>query len=138
VTFCFLRPVRICLFIAVTLAVAVPSPSSAQQVLLIYGGSNHETFLGCLNCSKADQSSVHNTYGSFGSRYSGTSIFNHYSLFGSVYSSEGVCSDYASDPPVIMDQQGHSYGRLTLNAYALGAIKSENVLSWLHNVVCER
>lgn len=88
-----------------------------SRQLLIYGGARHETFLGCLNCSKSDQNSVLNNYGSFGSAYSGTSIFNRYSEHGSLYSATSACNAYASDPPVIVDRNGKFYGRLTLNRY---------------------
>jgi hypothetical protein len=58
-----------------------------------------------------------NAYGSYGSAYSSTSIFNHFSDYGSAYSSYGACNPYAADPPVIVDNAGNYYGRLTLNQY---------------------
>jgi len=112
-------------------------PSKAQDALLLYGGSEHKTFLGCLNCSKTDPNSVHNLYGTYGNAYSGTSIFNHFSEYGSAYSATSACGTYASDPPVVVNQQGQSYGRLTLNLYAPGAVTTRNVVEWLRNVVCE-
>lgn len=120
----------------IVLSVFLALPSKAQDALLLYGGSEHKTFLGCLNCSKPDPKSVHNPYGAYGNAYSGTSIFNHFSEYGSSYSSTSACGNYASDPPVIVNQQGQSYGRLTLNLNAPGAVTAKNVVEWLRDVVC--
>jgi len=84
---------------------------------MIFGGSDHKTYLGCLNCNKYAIDSILNTYGEYGSQYSSSSIFNPYGDFGSLYSSYSVCNPYATDPPVIVDSDGKFYGRLTLNQY---------------------
>jgi len=112
------------------------SGGNGGQQLLIYGGTQHKIFLGCLNCSKGDQSSVLNNYGSFGSAYSGTSIFNRYSEHGSLYSATSACNAYASDPPVIVDRNGKFYGRLTLNKYHSQASRDGNTIAWL-TAVCK-
>lgn len=72
------------------------------QVLLIYGGSNHDVFLGALNTSKYDTESIWNPYGNYGSAYSNLSPFNL----------------YANDPPVIVDYDGNFYGYFIVNKYA--------------------
>jgi hypothetical protein len=105
--------------------------------LMIFGGLDHKTYLGCLNCSEYASDSVFNTYGQNGSRYSSESIWNHYSDYGSAYSSEGACNPYASDPPVIVDSNGKYYGRLTLNAYHPEIGVGANYLNWLKQSVCE-
>jgi hypothetical protein len=84
---------------------------------LLFGGENHKTFLGCLNCSKYSADSISNRYGTYGSPYSSESIFNKYSDYGSKYSEYGICNRYANDPPVIVDQEGKYYGRLTMNKF---------------------
>lgn len=122
--------------IVVTLMMLTPLPGRAQEALLLYGGDGHQAFLGCLNCSKYDSNSVQNQYGTYGSAYSTTSIFNHYSEFGSAYSSMSVCGRYAVDPPVVVDREGRSHGRLTLDSYAPDAIRSENVIRWVQGAVC--
>jgi hypothetical protein len=51
---------RFCL-LAVIIAIGLATSSSAQTpALLLFGGTNHKTFLGCLNCSKYDSASVCN------------------------------------------------------------------------------
>ena len=61
---------------------------SYGQTLYLYGGTNHDVFLGCINCDD----------------YSSSSIWNEY-------------SEYASYPPVIVDSRGNFYGYLTTNEY---------------------
>lgn len=110
------------------------SGSSGQGVvvhkLMVFGGPGHKTYLGCLSCNEYDQESIFNDYGKFGSDYSAQSIHNHFSNFGSAYSSSSACNPYASDPPVIVDEQGRYYGRLTVNTYRSDGPKGE-LATWL-------
>jgi hypothetical protein len=85
--------------------------------LLLFGDSDHKTFLGCLNCSKYDSGSVCNEYGTNGSRYSANSIWNPYAQFGSKYSNDSPWNQYSSSGPVIVDKEGQFYGRFTANKY---------------------
>jgi hypothetical protein len=111
------------------------STTSAHKIM-IFGGEGHKTYLGCLNCSEYATDSVTNSYGTHGSSYGSESIFNHYSEYGSAYSSYGACNSYASDPPVIVDESGTYYGRLTLNTYHSEIASGRNFLSWL-TAVCK-
>ena len=104
---------------------------SPNLKLMIFGGANHGTYLGCLNCSEYAADSVWNKYGSSGSPYSAESIFNHYGQFGSKYSTESACNPYATNPPVIVDGDGKCYGRLTLNRYATGIGIGTEDMGWL-------
>ena len=66
------------------------SASSAPTGLLLFGGQDHKTFLGCLNCNEMSQSSVFNQF-TYGSPY-GQTIFNHYAQFGSEFRSRSLLS----------------------------------------------
>lgn len=113
-----------------------PAPVAAPATgtrLLVFGGPGHRTFLGCLNCSAHDPASVLNTYGEFGSRYGTRSLHNPYGDFGSKYANTSACGRYASDPPVVVDDSGTFYGRLTLNPNA-GPVASPRLLAWLTGV----
>jgi hypothetical protein len=101
----------------VCLSLVVCAQANADVALLLFGGDNHKTFLGCLNCNPYQSESICNAYGSFGSIYSSDSIWNAYGTFGSKYSSQSPWNQYASDPPVIVDSSGNSYGYLTANRY---------------------
>lgn len=105
--------------------------------VMIFGGLDHKTYLGCLNCSQYATDSIFNEYGQHGSRYSSESIWNHYSDYGSAYSSYGACNAYASDPPVIVDGAGRYFGRLTLNTYHAQFGAGANYYNWLKESVCE-
>jgi len=110
-----------------------PAPVSEGKIML-FGGQGHRAYLGCLNCSQYASDSLFNSYGNFGNRYSQTSIFNHYSEFGSPYSSFSACNRYAIDPPVIVDESGRSYGRLTLNLNHPQNVRDVPLLTWLEGL----
>jgi len=105
--------------------------------IMIFGGSGHQTYLGCLSCSQFDAESVFNEYGHYGSVYSAQAIMNPYSQFGSLYSATSACNPYASDPPVIVDEQGTYYGRLTVNHYRRDGPPTAELKDWLAGV-CEQ
>ena len=103
---------------------------------MLFGGEGHRTYLGCLNCSEYAADSVLNQYGTHGSPYSMDSIFNRYGTFGSRYSNSSPCNPYSTDPPVIVDENGNFYGRLTTNAY-LPDRATGNWAAWIAGV-CQR
>lgn len=114
--------------------VSAPVPAASTPAvtkLMIFGGANHTVYLGCLNCSEYAADSVNNAYGTHGSAYSTESVHNHYSEYGSPYSNESACSEYATDPPVIVDQGGRFYGRLTLNHYNAQIGEGVRFVAWL-------
>ena len=88
-----------------------------SQTLYIYGGEDHDVFLGKLNASKYDSKSIWNEYGTYGSEYNTNSIWNEYGTYGSAYSSYSPFNSYASYPPVIVDEEGNFYGYFTVNKY---------------------
>ncbi len=123
--------------VAQGLATVPTAPPAPAHKLMIFGGQGHQTYLGCLNCSKFATDSVFNEFGSYGSPYSVDSIFNSYGEFGSAYSMYSACNAYASDPPVLVDETGSFYGRLTVNRYNPQVLHDETVLQWLEGSVCK-
>ena len=91
--------------------------SFGQKSLHIYGGNNHDVYLGCLNCDSYNTNSIWNEYGTYGSSYNANSIWNDYGIYGSEYSSTSPFNSYASDPPVIVDKDGGFYGYFTVNEF---------------------
>ena len=87
--------------------------------LLIFGGSGHDEFLGCLNCSEYSSDSICNGYGTYGNEYSSSGMFNEYSGFGNEYSSSSPWNEYSSSNavPVLVDRGGNFYGYFTINRY---------------------
>ncbi|MGA7778573.1 MAG: hypothetical protein WCA85_12815 [Paraburkholderia sp.] len=111
--------------------------AQAQVKLMLFGGASHDVYLGCLNCSDLAADSVQNDIGQYGSDISPQSIFNDIGQYGSDISSESPCNDMASDPPVIVDQNGGFYGYLTLNDSHPKAVTDQNILAWLKYRVCK-
>jgi hypothetical protein len=128
--------------VAFLMAIAVTSRDLSAQIvegpsgkkLMVFGGREHDVYLGCLSCSEFSGDSMLNEFSTYGSRFSSTSIFNHFSMYGSAYSTMSACSPYASDPPVIVDNDGGFYGRLTVNRTHRQAISDQTVLAWLLGV----
>lgn len=56
--------------------ILISSSVNAAEALLLFGGKNHDEFIGCLNRGKYDDGSVCNKYGDYGSKYSDKSIWN--------------------------------------------------------------
>jgi len=116
--------------------VSFTAAHSQTQALLLFGDSDHKTFLGCLNCSKYDSGSVCNKYGDTGSKYSTNSIWNRYGDFGSKYSNNSPWNKYSSSAPVIVDNAGQFYGRLTANKYATDRTQVQ-VLNQLADIIAD-
>jgi hypothetical protein len=110
-----------------------PAAVSSQK-LMIFGGPNHKTYLGCLTCPKYATDSVENAYGLHGSRYAADSIFNRFGEFGSKYGSHSPCNRYATDPPVIVDEAGRYYGRLTVSTTNADRTRNPNLQAWIAGV----
>lgn len=91
--------------------------SSFSQTLHLYGGSSHNVYLGCLTCNNYDKNSIWNEYGTYGSSYNSKSIWNQYGTYGSEYNSFSPWNKYSSNPPIVVDKDGNSYGYFTVNEY---------------------
>lgn len=104
--------------------------------VLIFGGPEHDVYLGCLSCGLASDS-VTNESGLYGSQLSPTSIWNSLGQYGSPVSAYSACNQLASDPPVIVDAQGNYYGRLTVNQLHPQVARDAELIDWLERVVCE-
>lgn len=87
------------------------------QTLHLYGGNNHDVYLGCLNCDSYDSNSIWNEYGTYGNSYNSKSIWNEYGTYGNEYNSNSPWNEYSNDSPVVVDKDGDFYGYFTLNEY---------------------
>lgn len=113
-------------------ATVAASSANAKQ-LFLFGGKGHDIFLGCINCSKYDDGSICNKYGS-GNKYAEDSIFNRYGTFGSKYSEASPWNKYATGNtvPVIVDDDGNFYGYFSINKYRSDAMQSAAELAELY------
>ena len=88
-----------------------------QTPLLLFGDNEHQTFLGCLNCSKFDSASICNKFGQLGSLFTSDSIWNASGRFGSKFSSDSPWNVFSTSGPVIVDESGQFYGRFTASKF---------------------
>ncbi|MEH6625311.1 MAG: hypothetical protein V7739_02620 [Motiliproteus sp.] len=87
----------------IVLTLCASQTVAAETKIEIYGGPENSVYLGCYSCPQHSQESVHNEYSPYGSAYSLTSIFNKYGKYGSSYSSFSPCSDFAANPPILIE-----------------------------------
>lgn len=92
-----------------------------SQTLFIYGGENHDVYLGKFNAGPYDSESIWNKYGKYGSKYRSESIWNAYGTYGSKYNRLSPWNEFSSNPPVLVDAYGKIYGYFTANQYKNGA-----------------
>jgi hypothetical protein len=98
------------------LPAALPRANAqATKALLLFGGKDHKTFLGCLNCADTSASSVCNDLGEYGSDLQPDSIWNNLGRFGNDLNSESPWNDLSNDAPIIVDTDGKSYGYFSTN-----------------------
>jgi hypothetical protein len=106
-----------------------------SQELLLFGGSRHEEFLGCFNCSEFSSDSICNEFG-MGNSFRSESIFNEFGTFGNEFSSSSPWNDYSSsdDIPVLVDRNGNFYGYFTINEYRGDAVEFATSLSEIYQM----
>jgi len=106
--------------------------------LMVFGGPGDSTYLGCLNCSKGDADSVFTQGGSYEGAYLPPTIVNRGSVFVSPHSAWSACNAFATDPPVIVDERGKSYGRLTINLQRSDGPTIDLVGQWIMDACAGR
>lgn len=112
-----------------TLLFLMLTSKAYSQTLHMYGGKNHDVYLGCLNCDKYNSNSIWNAYGTYGSKYNSNSIWNAYGTYGSKYNSYSPWNAYSSDPPVVVDKDGNFYGYFTVNTIQNNRFESDFALT---------
>jgi len=101
--------------ILLSLSILISIKVSAQNKLKIYGGKNHDQFIGCIDCSNNDLNSIWCVLGDYGSTHNPKSIWNEKGIYGSKTSKFSPYNKKAKYPPIILDGKGKSYGYLTIN-----------------------
>ena len=89
--------------------------AQATKALLLFGGHDHKTFLGCLNCVDTSDASVCNDVGQYGSDVAENSIWNDVGPYGSDVSPTSPWNNVSQDAPIIVDRAGKSYGHFSAN-----------------------
>jgi hypothetical protein len=112
------RAILLALFVA-----ALPSSAAVAQAtpILIFGGTDHREFLGCVNCDELDDASVWNDISQYG-WHNSIGKWSDVGEYGSSIGSYSACNDLSSDPPVLVDRRGNFYGRLSTNELVSGSV----------------
>jgi hypothetical protein len=109
---------------AATLTVAAVlgllAPQTQSRKIMIFGGKDHRTYLGCINCPRTARDSIFNDRGEYG-RCPGAFSDNlfcrgPFKEFGrkGAFQDLSACGSNASNPPVIVDDEGAYYGRFSI------------------------
>jgi hypothetical protein len=107
--------------------------------LMLFGGADHKTYLGCLNCTSEATDSIWNAKGQFGpGNHFSTTIWGKFGEYGTDYGSNSPWASYASSPPIVVDETGNSYGRFTVNQYDYKRTKIPEILFLLDIAVAFR
>lgn len=110
-----LSVVAVSLLFASPLFMGPPAEAQGAKALLLFGGHDHKTFLGCLNCVDTSDTSVCNDVGKYGSDVAENSIWNDVGPYGSDVSTTSPWNDVSQDAPIIVDHSGKSYGYFSAN-----------------------
>ena len=94
-----------------------PQARAQDKALLLFGGDDHKTFLGCLNCNKFSGVSLCNKFGQFGSKFNSESIWNRFGDFGSKFNSDSPWNKFTDSAPIIADKDGNSFGYFSANKF---------------------
>jgi hypothetical protein len=114
-----------------------PGGLTPNGALLLFGGRDHKTYLGCL-CDATEPDSVMSQSGQFGPNgYRMESIWSQIGDYGSSYGAFSPCNRFADHPPVVVSKEGAFYGYLTIDRFKDKAVTAQAVLSWLETV-CNR
>ncbi len=83
--------------------------------LLLFGGSGHEDFLGCLTCGEIETRSVWNPVGHYGSYSSSKSVWNAFSQYGDESNPLSPWNEFSESAPAVTDRDGRFYGYFSVN-----------------------
>lgn len=91
-----------------------------KKKIMIFGGKDHKTYLGCLNCAPEESDSIFNKSGEFGNcdnpfadNLYCRGPFKNFGPTGPFHDLS-ACGSSASNPPVIVDEDGDYYGRFSI------------------------
>lgn len=94
---------------------AAPPASAADRSLFLFGGRNHQEFLGCITCYNSAPFSVWNPGSEYGSTTTENSIWNRDGKYGALSSRLSPWNPQAPYPPIVVDRAGNLYGYFTRN-----------------------
>ena len=122
------------LILSITIFLAFGTQANARE-LILYGGQNHDEFLGCLVCNEFRSESVCNEFGQYGSEF-GSTIWNEFSYtYGNEFSQSSPWNEFSlsNDVPVLVDKDGNFYGYFTINQFRHDAVNFAGDLETIYS-----
>jgi hypothetical protein len=101
-----------------------------SEELLLFGGSNHDQYLGCLKCSDSRSDSICNGFSSYGNEF-GSNMWNEFSSpYGNEFSRSSPWNEFSTSDsvPVLVDRNGKFYGYFTINDVRKDAVNFSSEL----------
>ncbi|MAP81081.1 MAG: hypothetical protein CL526_08325 [Aequorivita sp.] len=90
---------------------------AVSQNLQLYGGADHNEYLGCIDCSNFDLNSIWNPYSNYGNKSSSKSIWNPNGIYGNEFNFYSPWNKHSSIPPIVKNKDGEILGYFTVNKY---------------------
>ena len=109
------------LILPVLLFATIATSNAQNPPLYLFGGQGHKEFLGCLNCDSIHPKSVWNEMSQFGFK-NDFGVWNPFGQFINQFSSYSMCNEFSTDSPIIVDENGRAYGRMSINEFAPGSV----------------
>ncbi len=119
-------------FILIIIFLFAAASAFAQKVM-IYGGENHDVYLGCITCTQFHDESIWNENGVYGTKNNNLSIWSEFSDYGNEFSYLSPWNEYATHPPILVDDKGGNYGYFTRNQYFKGRTEVDFFVYVLNN-----
>ena len=94
---------------------AATESRAEENPLFLFGGPNHDRFLGCLNCIPSEAFSIWNAEGDYGSPLATDCVWNRNGAYGSPASDYSPWNRTSANPPFVVDRAGNFYGYFTRN-----------------------
>lgn len=116
--------------VLVVLGLASAPARATLNPLLLFGGPEHQDFLGCLTCDASEPFSIWNPQSDYGSPDHPHSIWNRAGPYGSTDSPHSPWSRRPKSVPVVVDRAGNPCGNFAVDRSFPGRV-SDGYLIWL-------
>jgi hypothetical protein len=108
--------------------------NASNSDLLLFGGSNHKDFLGCINCPSHDTKSICNDYAEFGNKFF-ANMWNPFSSpYGNAFLPSSPWNEFSgsNEVPILADRQGNFLGFFTINSSRKDAVEFSSELNQIY------
>lgn len=122
-------------FIAIALSQFLVS-EVAQAKVMIFGGRDHDQYLGCLICNEFSSDSICNGFGRYGNEFGSKGMFNEFSGFGNEFLTNSPWNIFSTSQavPILVDENGNFFGYFTINSSRNDAVNFSGDLKTMYDI----